>query len=61
MVILFNFLLIIGFSLSWDMPDSYKAPAKKQFSNTNIGKPNFFPDNTIFINSIYLGNLLDKM
>ena len=61
MLILFNFLLIISFSLCWDMPDSYKAPTKNQFSNSNNDIPQFFPDNTIFINSIHIGDLLDKM
>ena len=61
MVILFNFLIIISFSLCWDMPDSYKAPTKNQFSNSNTTIPDFFPDNTIIINSIHLGDLLDKM
>ena len=43
------------------MPDSYKAPTKNQFSKFNNDIPHFFLDNTIFINSIHIGDLLDKM
>ncbi len=61
MIFLFNFLLILSFSMSWDMPESYKAPTKKQFSKSRTNIPKYFPDNTIFINSIRVGDLLDKM
>ena len=42
MLILFNFLIVISFSLCWDMPDSYKAPTKNQFSKFNNDIPHFF-------------------